>query len=242
MRLTRATPQAIRYACLHFHYAKAIPANTVGYNVYNDANEWCGVILYGTGATPNIGMPYNVPQGGVLELVRVALNGKQEQTSRAVAMSLRQLHKDVPHCRLVISFADCDQHHLGTIYQATNWIYTGTNNEGSRGAFIIHGKKVHPRSVYSKIVVIDGKRVHCPQTIDAVRRFIDPNATEFKTDGKRKYLMPMDKAMRRQIAPLAKPYPKTDGNWRKIDRKMFEKGNIVVDEKTPQIERNIPNN
>ncbi len=64
MRLTRATPQAVRYACLNFHYAKSVPVNTIGYNVYNDGDEWCGVVLFGTGATPNIGKPYNLPMGG----------------------------------------------------------------------------------------------------------------------------------------------------------------------------------
>ena len=221
MRLTKATPQAVKYACLHFHYAKAVPVNTIGYNVYNDAGEWCGVILYGTGATPNIGRPYGIPQGGVLELVRVALNGKQEHTSQAVAMSLKQLHKDVPHCRLVVSYADCDQSHLGTIYQATNWVYVSTENRGGRGAFIINGKKTHPKSVYSKMVMIDGKLVHCPQTIEAIRKYFDPDAVEFITQGKRKYLMPMDKKMKKQIAPLAKPYPKNE-DWVKIDRKTFK--------------------
>lgn len=221
MRITRATSNAIRYACLHFHYAKAIPVNTIGYNIYNDADEWCGVILYGTGATPNIGGPYNLPMGGVLELVRVALNGKQEHTSKAVAMSIKQLKKDCPHCRLIVSYADCDQQHLGTIYQATNWIYTGTENAGNLGAFIIHGKKTHPKSVYAVMVEIDGKRVHCPQTLEMVRRFLDPNAEKFHTAGKRKYLMPLDKAMKRQILPLSKPYPKNE-EWVKIDRNTFK--------------------
>lgn len=224
MRITRATPQAIKYACMNYHYAKAVPVNPIGYNVYNDADEWCGVVLYGTGANNHIGSEYNLPQGGVVELVRVALNGKQEHTSQAVAMSLKQLKKDVPQVRLVVSYADCDQQHLGTIYQATNWIYTGTNNTGSRGGWIIHGKKTHPKSVYSRIVVIDGKRVHCPQTTEAVRKYLDPNAVECITQGKRKYLMPMDKKMRKQITPLAKPYPKNE-DWVKIDRKTFKMDN-----------------
>jgi hypothetical protein len=75
------------------------------------------------------------------------------------------------------------------------------------------------------MVMLDGKRVHCPQTLEMVRRFFDPNATEFHTEGKRKYLMPLDKQMRKQIAPLAKPYPKTDANWQKIDRKTFKMNN-----------------
>lgn len=234
MKLTRATPQAIKYACLHFHYAKSVPVNTIGYNVYNDAGEWCGVVLYGSGANKHIGTQYNLPQGGALELVRVALNGKQGQTSQAVAMSLKQLHKDVPHCRLVVSYADCDQSHLGTIYQATNWIYTGQENTGMVSAFIIHGKKVHKKSVYSHNVVIDGKKMPCPQTLEMVRRFLDPNAEAFHTAGKRKYLMPMDKAMRKQILPLSKPYPKNE-EWVKIDRSIFkDKETIKPGEICPQ--------
>ena len=71
MRITKATKEAIRYSCTHFHYSKSVPANPIGYNVYNDNDEWCGCILYALGATCNIGMPYNLPMGGVLELVRV---------------------------------------------------------------------------------------------------------------------------------------------------------------------------
>lgn len=147
MRLTPATKEAIRYACLHYHYAKAVPVNTVGYNVYNDSDEWCGVILFGTGATINIGKPYDLLQGQILELVRVALNGKQSCTSKAVAMSLKQLKKDCPLCRMVVSYADCDQNHLGTIYQATNWIYVGTSMENQQSNWIINGKCRHNRVI-----------------------------------------------------------------------------------------------
>ena len=72
------------------------------------------------------------------------------------------------------------------------------------------------------MVVINGKKVHCPQTLEMVRRFFDPNATEFITKGKRKYLMPLDKNMKKQIIPLSQPYPKND-DWVKIDRSQFKK-------------------
>lgn len=221
MRLTYATNKAIDYACKHFHYAKSTPVNTIGYNVYNDNDDWCGCVLFGTGATPNIGSPYGLKQGQVLELVRVALNGKQSCTSQVVAASLKQLHKDCPLCRLVVSFADCDQQHLGTIYQATNWIYTGTINQGTITGFIIKGRKTHKKTVYGMRV---GGGRHCPQTLEAVRQYLDPNATKFKSLGKRKYLMPMDKRMRKQIEPLRKPYPKNDAEWQKIDRNQFKHG------------------
>lgn len=231
MRLTPATHKAISYACRHFHYSKATPSTiTAGYNVYNGNDEWCGVVLFGGGANRHIGKPYGLVQGQVLELTRVALNGKQEQTSKAVAMALKQLHIDKPICRLVVSYADCDQSHLGTIYQATNWVYTGLADKGDT-YFIIKGKKTHRKSVHSKMVVIDGKKVHCPENLDAVKKFIDPCALLGRTKGKRKYLMPMDKAMRKQIAPLAQPYPKND-DWVKIDRTKFKEAKNGTDNET----------
>lgn len=53
MRLAKASAKAVRYACMHFHYAKAVPVNTLGYNVYNDDDEWCGVVLFGSGSNNN---------------------------------------------------------------------------------------------------------------------------------------------------------------------------------------------
>lgn len=154
-----------------------------------------------------------------MELVRVALNGKQEHTSQAVALALKELKKDCPLCRLVVSYADCDQDHLGTIYQATNWIYAGHIENKNNLCYMIKGKKMHKKMVgdytrnrYGFLSMENVKRAY--NTEDVLR--ID-------TKGKRKYLMPMDKQMRKQILPLAQPYPKTDENWQKIDRKQFEK-------------------
>ncbi len=152
MKLTIANSKATKYACLYFHYAKRVPVGSLSFNVYNDDDEWCGCIIYSRGATPQIGKPYGLAQGQVVELVRVALNGKQGngRTSQAVSLSLKMLKKHCPMVRLVVSYADCDQNHLGTIYQATNWIYTGCTGQDFGQAhrqFLIHGKSMHERSV-----------------------------------------------------------------------------------------------
>lgn len=196
--LKPATPKAIRYACLNFHYAKAIPSASYAYNVY-EGGEWCGVILFGCGATPNIGKPFGLIQGEIVELVRVALNGKQTTTSECVAASLKRLHADAPQIKMVVSFADADQNHVGTIYQATNWIYLGRCNEGDRSAFIIHGRKVHPRTIGSAGGV---------QSLEWIRKNMDADAEEFRTKGKEKYIFCFDKRLRRKWLSEAKPYPK----------------------------------
>ena len=83
-------------------------------------------------------------------------------------------------------------------------------------------EKTHRKSVHSRIVNIDGVRRHCPETLEAVRKYIDKNAEIGRTAGKRKYLMPLDKAMRKQVEIYAKPYPKNE-DWVKIDRAQFKK-------------------
>lgn len=199
IELRRANSDAVRYACLKFHYAKAIPSAEYAYNVYNEQKEWCGTIIYGIGATPNIAKPFGLANGEVLELLRVALNGKQPCTSECVAASLKQIHKDAPHIKIIVSFADMDQNHYGTIYQATNWIYLGDKNVGERGAFIINGKRTHPKSLHSR-----GYK----QSLEWLREHVDPNAQEIISKGKRKYIWVFDKKERKQWQTKALPYPK----------------------------------
>jgi len=196
-----ASPKAIKYACMKYHYAKAVPVSKYAFNVFNAADEWCGVIIYGSGANNHIAEPFKLYQGEVLELVRVALNGKQEATSQAVAMTLRELHKIAPHIKIIVSYADVDQSHAGIIYQATNWIYLGKYNEGALGAYIVHGKKTHPKSLYSK-----GYK----QNLEWLRARVDRKAQKFITKGKHKYIFVFDKKLRKRWLEKSKPYPKNN--------------------------------
>ena len=199
MRLTIANAKAIKYACLNFHYAKSVPSVQYGFNIYNDNDEWCGVICYGGGATPNIGKPFGLAQGEILELVRVALNGKQKTTSECVSASLKELHRINPIIQMVISYADIDQNHQGIIYQATNWLYLGKMNENTRSAFIINGKKTHPRTIGS---------MGGTQSLEWVKKNLDNDAEEFISKGKHRYIYCFNKKLRKKWLKEHQPYPK----------------------------------
>lgn len=205
MILQKASSKAIKYACTHFHYSKSIPSNPVGYSVFNGGevkNEaFCGVIVFSRGANRLIGSPYTLRQGQVIELTRVALNGKQESTSKAISIALRLIKKDVPLCKLVISYADCDQNHIGTIYQATNWYFTGLVQKNRLFGFMVNGKKKHKKSVHS---------LGIPQNIENVRKYLDPKAERVITRGKLKYIYPLDKSMIKLCKELSRPYPKKE--------------------------------
>lgn len=197
MRLEKASYQAIKYACLHFHYACAVPQTRIGYSVFNSLDEWCGVILVSNGANQFIASSFNMVQGQVVELVRIALNGKQECTSQALAMALKLLKTDAPAVKIIVSYADRNQGHIGTIYQATNWYYIG--EYASERGVMLKGKLTHRRSVNSK---------YGTSNIDWLREHVDPNAQVIKGETKIKYVFPLDKRCLKFIKSMSKPYPK----------------------------------
>jgi hypothetical protein len=185
--LKKASKEAINYACKKFHYSHSVPVNSVGYSVFND-DKFCGVIIYGRGANNNLAKSFGLKQGEVIELVRVALNGEQGITSKAVAISLKLIKKDVPLAKLIVSYADEAQGHKGTIYQATNWVFVGDSIAQS-AIDPEDGKVKHTRILHSKYGSIKG----------------------FKTvtdKPKHKYLYALDKTLVDLCKSQSKPYPK----------------------------------
>lgn len=192
MRLSNANRKAVEYACKNFHYSGNVPAVQYAHNVYNNNDEWCGVIVYGGGANNNMPKSFNKNAGEVLELVRVALNGKQEQTSKAVSLSLRKLRKDNPLIQIIVSYADHRQEHLGIIYQATNWLYIGVSMTNDMQYFY-NGKWTHNRSIVS----LKNSKV------------LKNSLPKRENSNKFKYVYCFDKKEREEYQKKALSYPKT---------------------------------
>lgn len=199
LRIDWATSDAARFACINWHYAKAVPVGKlVKVGAWEDG-KFIGCVLFGRGANKNMPKPYGLGQDECVELVRVALTAHLTPVSKIMMFAVKFLKRSNPGIRLVVSYADLDSNHHGGIYQATNWIYEGLFGKDSVSAFIINGKKTHRKSIDSLGV---------KQSIAEVRRCLDANAKEFRTKGKHKYLMPLDAEMRERILLLSKPYPK----------------------------------
>ena len=107
-----------------------------------------------------------------------------------------------PGLKLVVSYADSKEGHLGTIYQATNWIYLGPTTQPH---LKIKGRLVHPRTVYEW---------YGPggQRIGWLRANVDPRAQRVRMPDKHKYVWPFDRTLRRELEAVAKPYPKRAGS------------------------------
>lgn len=200
LRLDWCSHEAAKYACEKWHYSKCVPVfKCVRVGVWEN-NTFIGVVLFGQGATPEIGSPYGLKQTEICELTRVALARHATPVSRIIAIAFRFLKRNSPGLRLVVSFADAGQGHHGGIYQATNWVYAGG---AETHGYKVCGAVVHPKTLHSKY----GKG---GQSIPWLRANVDPHAQRIVSGFKHRYLMPLDDEMRRKIEPLRKPYPKRE--------------------------------
>jgi hypothetical protein len=184
---------------MNFHYAKRIPANPiVAFSVFEDS-LWCGCICFNAGIE-GINKPYSLKMGQVSELVRVALNGKQSSTSKALSLSLKVFKKTNPLVKLVVSYADSDENHIGVIYQATNWIYEQSKKTSNAFFCKKTGKPIHSRQISNTGFKIQfGTKKKCFKKEDVI---------EVKKGVKHKYIYPLDKSLIPLCKSLAKPYPK----------------------------------
>jgi hypothetical protein len=120
-----ATRAECQIAVEKWHYSRKLPAvlaNT--FRVLEDG-RFIGCVMFGCGANYLIGSPFRLSQSRCLELTRVALNAHKTPVTRIISICLRLLCEANHDLRVVVSYADPEQGHEGTIYRAGNWHYLG---------------------------------------------------------------------------------------------------------------------
>lgn len=194
LRIDWATHEAAKFACENWHYSKKIPSSMqklFKIGIWENEN-FSGVIIFGHGANPQIGSPYNLSIYECCELTRVAMKPKHNfPVSRCLSIAMKLLKKIHPKMRLIVSYADQSHGHHGGIYQATNWVYVGSS-KGVPG-YHFNGRNWHAKALRTSFPNI---------------KFTDPRIKKIPSGDKHKYIMPLDEEMRKQIEPLSKPYPK----------------------------------
>ena len=205
LKIDWATHKAAKHACTHWHYSGTMPVGkTLKVGAWEN-EKFIGVVIFSRGANNRIGMPYGLKQTEVCELTRIALRKHECFVSEVLSKAIKFLKGKSPDLQLIVSYADCEQGHNGGIYQATNWIYEG-RTKGER-YFIVNGKITHTKSLHSKY---KNRYKDYSASVQWLRKHIDINAEVYITKGKHKYLMPLNKKMRKKIIKLHKPYPKKE--------------------------------
>jgi hypothetical protein len=104
----------------------------------------------------------------------------------------------------VVSYADTEHGHAGIVYQATNWLYTGSTVSHDK-AYVVDGKRIHPITLRDRFGVTDPMRWAREQGITVVKPL--PKHRYFFFVGDRRAQRTM-KA--RLVYPVLSAYPKLD--------------------------------
>lgn len=130
---------------LGIHYARRMPCITDAFGLFVN-NEMVGVVTYGVPASRPlcIGLAGVENERNVLELNRLVLKpelngGGNNYASYLVSHSLKML----PSGTFVVSYADTAWSHVGYVYQACNFLYTGMSAK-RRDTYQPDG--LHPRA------------------------------------------------------------------------------------------------
>ena len=130
------------------HYSRRFAAAQLNLGFYVDG-KLNTVISFGQSATPK--MAESLP-GKYWELIRLFSfdwAGKNME-SYCIGMAMKHIQKNYSHIKVLISFADPEQGHYGTIYQATNWLYCGSTDKTGGYQYYFDGDWQHPRTTVSK--------------------------------------------------------------------------------------------
>lgn len=105
------------------HYAGRIPSISYAFGLYDGA-ELVGIITYGTPSSAPLreGIAGKENARHVLELNRLCFAAPMKN---GASMLVSQSMKMLPKPSIVVSYADIGQGHVGYVYQACNFIYTG---------------------------------------------------------------------------------------------------------------------
>jgi len=129
---------------LNRHYAKRIPPISYAFGLY-EGTDIVGVVTYGVPASSPLraGIAGDEYIYDVLELNRLCIDSNNKNAaSYLVAHSIKQL----PKGKIIVSYADLGMEHVGYVYQATNFIYTGLSAKRTdwrvKGLEHLHGATI----------------------------------------------------------------------------------------------------
>ncbi len=194
-------PSAIKAMIQDEHYLHSMPGGVLRcFGVYLEG-ELVGAVVFTSGARQGHRLLDAARPRDVATLSRLYLKDDvpKNAESRVLGVVLKILRRETP-LRLVLSYADPAAGHVGTIYQASGWLYLG-QTEPNTYVDLGDGRLHHPRSVYNRF----GSNAigHLRATgIPARRR---------RVGGKHRYACVLDPAWRWRLLRASRPYPEAQG-------------------------------
>ena len=142
-KIRRVSYEETKPFILDIHYAKRMPSITFAYGLFK-SNSLIGVVCYGSPPSPSlcIGIAGEENKDIILELNRLVLKDNQKnQASILISASFKLL----PQPKIIVSYADTEQDHIGVVYQATNFMYTGLSDK--RTEWRMKNSNLHSKTI-----------------------------------------------------------------------------------------------
>jgi hypothetical protein len=182
----------------HYLHRKAPCSQAFG--LFDDAGQLRGVVMYGTPSSSSLraGIAGREHANNVVELTRLWIDDSTPKNSESYLIG-----NSIKHCgkEIVVSFAETSQNHLGIVYQATNWIYTGLS--AKRTDWQVQGIDKHGHTWADKYTAVE------------MRELFGDKFTLVPRSRKHRYIYLNAKGKKRKelLALLRyeqQPYPKTE--------------------------------
>lgn len=191
---------AKRYVERH-HYLHSMPGGTeLCFGVISH-ERLAGAITFGAGPANAFRMVLDAERDDGLTLSRVCFDDDlpKNSESRLLGLALRWL-KRMTLVKFVVSYADPAQGHLGTIYQAGNWLYTGLSDTTPLYD-LGDGNAVHSRTLSHEM------GTHSVEYLK--ERGV--SITKVPQQAKHRYIYLLDGSLRDRLNVPVLPYPKREG-------------------------------
>jgi hypothetical protein len=141
------------------HYLHRRGPASWAFGLFDDVGSLVGVITYGTPASPSLvkGIAGEGEADHVTELTRlwIADITPKNAESFLIGNSLKMLPEDKD---IVVSFAEIRAGHVGTVYQATNWLYTGLSDRHVEWQVDGVESSKHGRHLFDEFGGVDGAK------------------------------------------------------------------------------------
>ena len=189
------------------HYAHRVAPCTRAFGLYsNKTGVLVGVVVYGSPVGRGLceGICGKEEVDNVYELTRLYVDDGLEKNleSFLVANTLKLLDKEI-----IVSYADTKWGHVGIVYQATNFYYTGLSSGHKDYFATINGHTYHSKTLWEVYGGVDGLHMGVESGLfEVVERSRKHRYVYFNCDKRRK------KELLSKLRYPILPYPKQEGS------------------------------
>lgn len=205
------------------HYTHSCAKCSIAYGIFRNDELEC-VIVYGQPSGKFLAQ--SIWNGGneqeCLELLRLFSFDRCPKNieSWSISKSIKELKKDMPQVKVLVSYADGSAGHVGYIYQASSWDYVGKGSTECK--IFIDGVRQHRRNLYD---------IYGTSSIVALKEKLGNRLlVENERISKNKYIKIIRdrKNIIKKLKVKSMPYPKGDIKYYNNEENEYEKVNSIV--------------